>query len=33
MSNANKKEGGYKVVINWASHIYAKLSLSPYKIR
>jgi len=32
MSNANKREGGYKVGINWAIHIYAKLALNSYKI-
>ena len=29
----NKNEEVYKIGINWASHIYAKLSLNPYKIR
>ncbi len=29
----NKKGGVNKIGINWARHIYAKLSLNPYKIR
>ena len=29
---ANKEKGFQKESINWASHIYAKLSLNPYKI-
>ena len=33
MSNDNKKEGVNKIGINWASHIYAKPVLTPYKIR
>lgn len=33
MSNDNKKEGVNKIGINWASYIYVKPSLNPYKIR
>ena len=30
---ANEEKGFQKNSINWASHIYAKPSLNPYKIR
>ena len=30
---ANEEKGFQKNNIHWASHIYAKLSLNPYKIR
>jgi len=30
---SNEEKGFQKNSINWARHIYAKLSLSPYKIR